>query len=140
MTIYWSSTRNICCCSICIFCRYNIHNSYNFITLDDWSTSNTFQILSILTNTCVRIPNIIIFACMIIFTFTLKCLIILFLIWFHVVLLNLYLQSHETCFAVALDLFLSAILLNALTLMSFVSFGTHTFGEKALQLPVHLFN
>ena len=30
------------------------------------------------------------------------------------------------------------IILNALTFMSFVSFGTHIFGDKTLQLPVHL--
>ena len=34
---------------------------------------------------------------------------------------------------------LFVITLNALTNMSFASFGTHIPGDKALQLPVHLF-
>ena len=37
-----------------------------------------------------------------------------------------------------LALFLFSVMLNALTLMSFVSFGTHIFGDKTLQHPVHL--
>ena len=53
-------------------------------------------------------------------------------------LLNLHLQSHEICFVIVLASFLFAILLKALTFMSFVSFGTHTFGDKTLQLSLHL--
>ena len=30
-------------------------------------------------------------------------------------------------------------MLNASTFVSFVSFGTHDFGDKTLQLPAHLF-
>ena len=81
MTIYWSSTGNICCYSICLFCWGNIHNCYNFITLNHWSISNFFSILDILTNAYARIPTIIFFACTIIFTFILTCFIIPFLIW-----------------------------------------------------------
>ena len=43
------------------------------------------------------------------------------------------------CSGVALALSLVAITLNALTYMSFVSFGTHIFGDKTLQLSVRLF-
>ena len=56
----------------------------------------------------------------------------------HVVLLNLHLQSHEICFIIALASFLFVIKLNALAFMSYVSLGTHIFGDKTLQLPVHL--
>ena len=78
MMSYLSSTY---CYSIYHFCWYNISNSYNFITRDHWSLSNTFQILTILTSPCVRISNIIFFAYAIIFTFPLTCFIIQFLIW-----------------------------------------------------------
>ena len=81
VTIYWSCTRNICCYSICLFCWCNIHSNYNFITLIHWSISNTFQIRTIFTNTCARIPTIIFFTLMIIFTFTLTCFIIPFFVW-----------------------------------------------------------
>ena len=76
ITIYWSSTRNIY-----LFCWYNIHNKYNFITFSYWSISNNFEILTVLTNTCARISTIILFAVTIIFTFTLTCFLILPLIW-----------------------------------------------------------
>ena len=56
----------------------------------------------------------------------------------HVVLLNLHLQSHEICSAVVLVSFLFVIILNALTFMSFISFGTHIFGDKTLQISLHL--
>ena len=108
MTIYWSSTCNICCYSICNFCWYNIHHKYNFNTFDHWSISNAFAIFA---NTCARILTIIFFALMIIFTFTLTCIIIPFLIWI-------------TCCT--------------FTFMSFVSFGTYIFEDKTLQLQVHL--
>ena len=88
MKIYWSSTSNICCYSIfpfccyiiCLFCCYIIHNKYDFITLSHWGITNTFQILTIFTNTCPRIPTIIIYACIIIFTLTFTPFIIPFLI------------------------------------------------------------
>ena len=57
----------------------------------------------------------------------------------HVVLLSLHLQSHEICSNIALGSFLLVIILNGLTFMSFVSVGTHIFGEKALKITVHLF-
>ena len=41
-----------------------------------------FKYFTLLTNTCARILNIIFFTFMIIFTFTLTCFIIHFLIWF----------------------------------------------------------
>ena len=89
MTIYWSSSRNICwysiclfCCySICLFCWYIINSNYNFITLSYWSISNSFLILTILTNTGAGIPAITFFELTIIFTFILTCFIIPFLIW-----------------------------------------------------------
>ena len=71
--VCWHST---CCYSICYFCLYNTHNIYNFITWNHESISNTFY----LTNTCARIP-LIFFALTIIFTFTLTCFVIPFLIW-----------------------------------------------------------
>ena len=43
------------------------------------------------------------------------------------------------CYVIAFALFFFVIILNALTFMSFVSFGTHNFGDQILQLPVHLF-
>ena len=60
--------------------------------------------------------------------------------WFDlgVGLLILILQSHKICFVILLALSLSVIILNYLTFMSFVSFGTHNFGDKTLQPPVHL--
>ena len=41
--------------------------------------------------------------------------------------------------ALALASFLCVIILNALTFISFLSFGTYIFRDKTLQLPVHLF-
>ena len=41
------------------------------------------------------------------------------------------------CSVIALASSLLVIIINALTLMSFVSFGTHIFGDKILQLPVN---
>ena len=55
-------------------------------------------------------------------------------------LLSLHLQSHKICPLIALASSLFVIILNALTFMSFASFGTHIFGEKTLQLTVHLFH
>ena len=99
VTTYWSSTRNTCCYSICLFyyysicllCWYNIHSNYNFITLSHWNISNILQILPILTNTCAMILTIIFLAFSIIFTFTLTCVIIPFHFSFelHVAILNL---------------------------------------------------
>ena len=107
MTVYWS---------ICHFCWSNVHSSYNFITLDHWSISNTFWIFTIRTDSCARIPTIIYFALdkMIIFTFTLTCFRIHFWFELHVLLLNLHLQSHEVCFVIVLASFF-VIILNALT-------------------------
>ena len=41
--------------------------------------------------------------------------------------------------SIALASSLFVIILNALTFMSFVSFETHIFGDKTLQLPVYLY-
>ena len=54
-------------------------------------------------------------------------------------LLNLHLQSREICFVIVLASFLFVVMFNALTFMPSVSFGTRIFGDKTLQLPVHLF-
>ena len=56
--IYLLSTRicHICWYSICHICRYTICNIFNFNAQNDWSISNSFWILLILTNTCARIP------------------------------------------------------------------------------------
>ena len=43
------------------------------------------------------------------------------------------------CSVIALASSLLVIILKALTIMYFVSFRIRTFGEKTLQLPVHLF-
>ena len=79
MLINWSSTCDICCYSIYLFCWYIIHKNCNFITFNHWSISNTFKIRTIFTNTCTRAPTIIFFVLMIIFTFLLICFIIPFL-------------------------------------------------------------
>ena len=51
---------------------------------------------------------------------------------------NLHLPSHEIYVVIALASLLFVIILNALIFMSFVSFGTHIFGDETVQLPVHL--
>ena len=124
MGLYW----HICCYSICHFWWCNIHNRYNFITCNYWSISNTLYILAILINACTRIPAIVFFVCTTIFTFTLTCFIIPFLIWIICLLLNLHLQLHEICLVIALDSFLYVIILNMKTSTSF-SFLEHTFLE-----------
>ena len=43
------------------------------------------------------------------------------------------------CSFIALASSLFIIMLNALTFISFVSFGTHSFGDQTLQISVHLF-
>ena len=58
--------------------------------------SKTFQMLTILTNTCATIPTVIFFA-PIIFAFTVTCFIIPFCFELYAVLFNLHLKSHETC-------------------------------------------
>ena len=40
-------------------------------------------------------------------------------------------------YVIAIASSLVVIILNALTFMSFISFGTHIFGDKTLQLQVH---
>ena len=70
-----------CCYSVCQFFWYNIRNSYNFITLDHWCISNSFQIFAILTNTCAAILTIVFLALTIILIFTFKYSIIPFLMW-----------------------------------------------------------
>ena len=112
----------ICYYTVFQFCWYNIHNRYNFITGDNWSISHTLYILAILTNTYTRIATTIFFPLVIIFTFTLTCVIIPFLIWFDVALLNLHLQLHQICFVIALASFLFIIVLNASTFLSFFFF------------------
>ena len=133
----------ICCYSISLFCWYNIHNRYNFITCNHWSISNTFEILTILKYMCSEDSTYNLFC-------TWKFLhshwhVLLFHFWFelHVVLLNLHLQSHGICFVITLASFLFAIILNALTFMSFFCFvlfcfGTHIFEYKTVKLAAHL--
>ena len=53
-------------------------------------------------------------------------------------MLNLHLPSHEICSVIALISFLFVIILNGLTSLSFVSFGTDIYGDKTLQFPGHL--
>ena len=62
----------------------------------------------------------------------------LFQFWFELnfVLLNLHLQSREIFFAIASFLFF--IIYNVLTTKS-VSFRTHIFGDKTLQISLHFF-
>ena len=57
---------------------------------------------------------------------------------------NSHLQSHEICSVIALASFLFVNILNALIFIKcfniyiYVSFGTYIFGDKRLQLLVHL--
>ena len=75
--IYWLSTCDICWYSFCHICWYNICDIYDLITHYYWIISNTFYIPTILTNTCARILTIIFFAHMVLFTLTLKFIIII---------------------------------------------------------------
>ena len=72
------------------------------------------------TNTCPRIPTIIFLALVTTFTLTLTYFIIPLLIRIAFVLMTLHLQSHQICFVIVLASFLFFIILNTLTLMSFV--------------------
>ena len=90
------------------------------------------------TNTCPRIPTIIFLALVTIFTLTLTYLIILLLIRIAFVLMTLHLQSHQICFVTVLASFLFFIILNTLTFTSFVFLETNIFGDKTLQLSLHL--
>ena len=56
----------------------------------------------------------------------------------HLLYKTFHLQSHGILFVIVLAYFLFVIIVNALTFMSFASFGTNIFGDKTLQLPVHL--
>ena len=59
----------------------------------------------------------------------------------QVLLLNLHLQSHEVRFIIVLASFVLVKILNTLTFMSFVLFGTQIFVDKSsieLQLPLNL--
>ena len=85
------------------------------------------------------------FVCMIIFTLAIftfyTCLIIPFLIWIicsYIQVLNLHLQPHQIYFAIVLAWFLFVIILNALTFMYFLSYGTDIIDVNTLQLPLHL--
>ena len=50
-----------------------------------------------------------------------------------------FVGTLSICSVIVLASSLFVIILNALTFMSFVSFGKYIFGDKTLQLPVHLF-
>ena len=76
---------------------------------------------------------------MIIFTFTLACFIISFLFQITCCTTESAFTVYEIFSVIVLALFLFAIISNALTFMSFAFFGSHVFGNKRLQLPVHLF-
>ena len=59
-------------------------------------------------------------------------------VWNYMLYLH-ELQSHEICSFIALASFLFVIILSALTFMSFVSFWRYLFGDKTLELQVHVF-
>ena len=139
-SLYNSKISLFCCYNIYLFCWYNIHDKYNFITLRDWHISNSFEIPTILGNTCVRIRTLTFCQLMIIFTFTLICFIIPFLIWITYCSIDFAFKMTWNMFYHFFGFILFVIILNALTCRSFVSFGTNMFGEKTLQLPVYLFN
>ena len=98
-----------------------------------------FLNITILTNTCARIPTLIFFALTIILTFRLSYFIIPSL--FLITCCNIELAYTTTwnmfchCFSY---MFVCYHIINALTFFSFASFGTHTLGDRTLQLPAHV--
>ena len=91
---------------------------------------------TILTSTCARIPTIIIFAPTIIFTFTLACYIIPFLFW--ITCCTIEFAFTKFAWNMFCHCFNFIFVCNHIKCVYF-SFGTHNFGDKMLQLPVHLF-
>ena len=139
-TIYWSSTRNICCYCICRFCWYNIHNSFNFIARNHWSISNTFWIFTIPSNTCARIPTIIFYPLMIIFKFTLTCFIFLFLIWVTCCAFGFACTITWNIFCHCFSFIFICYYIKCFKIYVYVSFGKHIFSAMSLKPPVHLSN
>ena len=139
LTIYWSSTFNMCCNNVCHFCRCNIHNSYDFIILDHWSIINTFSIFAIRINTCARIPTVISFACTIMFLFTLTCFIIPFSIWVTCCTIEFAFKITWNMFCHCFNfIFVFVIILNALRFLSFVFLETHIFGDNTSTFSIFI--
>ena len=110
----------------------DIHKRYNFNTCNHWCISNAFSIIAILMN---QDPNYSLFCT---YNFYIPIDMFLYSIFDLNYMLHYWiLQSHEICFTIALASFLFVIILNALTFIYFVSFGTLIFGDQALQLAGH---
>ena len=133
-----SSTRNIYCYSLCLYCCWYIHNKYNFITLSHWSISNFFKILAILRNTCASIPTRISFTLTVIFTFTLTCFIISFFIWITCFSIEFAFKMTWNMFCHFFRFTFICCHIKCFNIYVF-SFGTHVFEDKILQLRVRLF-
>ena len=116
-----------------------IHSNYNFITLSHWIISNTIKILIALTNICTRIPTVIFFVSTIIFTFSLTCFIIPFLIWItnctieFAFTITLNMSCHQFSF-IFVCYHIKYFNIYLLFLLEHIFFGDNT-----LQLPAHLF-
>ena len=117
LTSYWSRNSNIFCYSIYHFGWYIMHSRYNFITRDYWSINNTFEILVILTNTSGKIATIIFLALTIVFTFTLTCFIMPFLIWITSCTIDLSFKITWNMLYQCFASFLFVIISNTLTLV-----------------------
>ena len=130
----------ICCNCFCFFVVWNsfvvrlcfcvrIYN-YNFITNNCWII---YEIFSIFTATCSRIPNMIFFMYMI-FLQSYQHL-SLFHHWseLHFLPSNLHLHLHDRCFVNVFDLFIPVIMLNTLRFKFYVLFGIHPLLYKLLK-------
>ena len=120
----------ICWNSFCFF----IELFYNFITnYNRWIINNTCQIIVISTITCSRIPNIIFFTYMMLFTITLTFMVSLPLTWITFFPSNLHLHLHDICFVDVFDSFIPVIMLNILRFKYSVLFATHILLQKSLR-------
>ena len=100
--------------------------------------SNTLWILTILTNTCARIQTKTFFSRIIIFTFTLTCFIIPFLIWITCCTIELAFTVKWNMISCYFTFFVCSHI-KCFKVYDFCFFGTHIFGEKKLKIPAHLF-
>ena len=86
------------------FIKVNFFYVYNFI-INNFIHS-TCKMFSIFTITCSRIPNIIFFTYMMLFTLTSTFIVIPPFIWLSFWLSNLHLHPHDICFVNAFDSFI----------------------------------
>lgn len=139
--IYSRGTHDTCWYSIFHICWYTLFEAWKFITHNYWIINNTFKIHISLKNTCARLPSIICYARSILFTPTLRFIIISFLILIKCCVIKFAFKTAWRLFYQCFNFIYSCYQNKYLNIISFVLLGIHISVDKlsiALQFLVHL--